>query len=116
MVTYKTIDEYLEQFDGEKRGILDRVRRVINENAPDAAETISYSMPTFRQGTSLIHFAAMKNHLGIYPTPEAIEAFADKLNEYKKSKGAIQFPWNKPIPYDLIGEITRYRVASATGR
>ena len=115
MSNYKTVDEYLEQFTGETREILDNVRRVIRENAPNSSERIGYGMPSFWQGKVLIYFAAMKNHLGLYPMPEAIEIFEEKLTEYKRSKGAIQFPWKKPIPYELIAEITRWRVSQVTG-
>jgi uncharacterized protein YdhG (YjbR/CyaY superfamily) len=106
----ETIDEYLADYSGEQRQILELVRRTIAEAAPEASETISYGMPTFKQGRAIMHFAAMKNHLGLYPMPLAIETFADRLTEYKTSKGAIQLPWNKPIPYALIAELTRFNV------
>ena len=115
MADYKTIDEYIAQAPVERQDILKNVRQVIRENAPDATEKISYQMPCFWQGTNLIYFAAMKGHLGIYPTRSGMIAFADKLAGYKTSKGAIQIPWDKPVPYDLIAEITRARIAEATG-
>ena len=90
--TYKTVDEYLDQFDGKTREILDNVRRVIQENAPGAKEKISYGMPAFTLGKTLIYFAAMKNHLGIYPMPEVILAFTDRLTEYKKIEGRDSVP------------------------
>ncbi|MDR1992746.1 MAG: DUF1801 domain-containing protein [Nitrososphaerota archaeon] len=113
MHKYNTIDEYIAQFSEEKQSILKKVRQIIRKNAPEATEKISYQMPSFWQDTNLIYFAAMKNHLGIYPTNSGITAFTHKLTEYKTSKGAIQIPWNKPIPYDLIAEITRFRVTQA---
>jgi uncharacterized protein YdhG (YjbR/CyaY superfamily) len=73
-------------------------------------------MPTFWQGENIVHFAAMKNHLGIYPGESGVEHFKDRLTEYVTTKGAIQFPYTKPIPYDLIAEIVKFRVTEAEGR
>ncbi|MDR0284549.1 MAG: DUF1801 domain-containing protein [Propionibacteriaceae bacterium] len=112
----ETIDEYIAQFSPEVRDVLERVRAVIRAVAPEAEERISYQMPTFRQGRNLIHFAACAGHLGIYPGGEAPAFFADKLRDYSWDKGTIRFPWNKPIPYDLIAEITRHRVEVETAR
>jgi uncharacterized protein YdhG (YjbR/CyaY superfamily) len=109
----KTIDEYIADFPAETQAVLQKVRQCIRENAPDATEKISYGMPTFWQGENLIHFAAMKGHLGIYPTASGVAAFAGRLTEYKTSKGAVQIPWDKPVPYDLIAEMTRHRVLEA---
>lgn len=109
----ETIDEYIAGFPQEKQETLRKVRQCIREAAPDATEKISYGMPTFWQGENLIHFAAMKGHLGIYPTSSGVEAFADRLVGYKTTKGAVQIPWNKPVPYDLIADMTRFRVVEA---
>lgn len=106
---YTTIAEYLAQFEGEIRAILDKTYEVIRTAAPDATERISFRMPCFWQGEPLIYFAGMKHHLGIYPTNSGIAAFADRLSAYKTSKGAVQFPYNKPIPYDLIAEMAQFR-------
>ncbi|MDT2763068.1 DUF1801 domain-containing protein [Enterococcus asini] len=95
----------------ERQGILRKVQQVIRQAAPDALEKISYGMPTFWQGKNLVHFANFKNHLSFYPTPPAIEHFAQELAGFKTSKGAVQFPYAKEIPYDLIEEITRWQVA-----
>lgn len=116
MTEYKTIDEYLVQFPEGTQRILHKVRQVIQENAPNATEKISYGMPCFWQGENLIYFAAMKGHLGIYPTKSGVSAFVGKLTDYKTSKGAIQIPWDKPVPYDLIAEITRFRVSEVKGK
>lgn len=113
--TYTTIDEYIAQFEGETRMILEKIRATIRTATPDAEERISYRMPCFWQGEPLIYFAAAKNHLGIYPTPEGMQHFADRLTEYKTSKGAVQLPWKKPIPYDLIAQMAAYRVLQAQG-
>lgn len=106
----KTIDEYIAQYDGEVKAILDQTRATIHAAAPEAIEKISWQMPTFWQKENLIHFAANKSHLGIYPGGEAVGVFSDKLKEYKTSKGSIQFPFKKPIPYDLIEEIVKWRL------
>jgi uncharacterized protein YdhG (YjbR/CyaY superfamily) len=104
-----TIDEYIALFPPAIQKILDKVRKTIRQAAPGAEEKISWRMPTFYQGKNLVHFAAMKNHLGFYPGEEGIAAFAKDLAPYKTSKGAAQFPWTKPIPYELIARITRCR-------
>ena len=106
------VDEYINQYTGEVKTRLEKIRKVIKKTAPDATETISYRMPTYRKGKNLVHFAGFKNHIGFYPTPSGIEAFQDELKEFKTSKGAIQFPHGKPIPYDLIKRIVQYRVQS----
>ena len=103
-----TIAEYIAlQDDVAVKEILDKVYKTIKEAIPDAEECISWNMPTFRKKKNIIHFAPAKKHLGIYPGPDSIEEFADRLSGYKTSKGAIQFPYNKEIPYDLIADIAR---------
>jgi uncharacterized protein YdhG (YjbR/CyaY superfamily) len=110
-IPFHTIDEYIMQFSPEVQEILKMLRRVIKESAPNATEKISYQMPTFFLHKNLVHFAACKNHIGFYPTPSGIKAFKEELSGYKGSKGSIQFPLNKPIPYELISKIVKYRVA-----
>ncbi len=107
----KTIDEYIIQFSADKKQILMKIRDVISKEAPDAKEKISYGMPTFFLSGNLVHFAAQKNHIGFYPAPSGIEKFKAELAGYKSSKGAVQFPYGKPIPYDLISEIVKFRVS-----
>lgn len=109
-ITFKSIDEYILQFPLEVQEILKTLRNVIRESAPDAEEKISYQMPTFALHGNLVHFAAHKNHIGFYPTPSAIEAFKNELSEYKGAKGSVQFPYSKPIPYELIKKIVEFRV------
>ncbi len=106
---YTTIDEYIALFPAEVRDILEQVRKTIRKAVPEAQEKISWQMPTFWQNENLLHFAAAKNHIGLYPGENAIRVFAGKLTGYKTSKGAIQFPLSEPVPYDLIAEITRFR-------
>lgn len=107
---YKSMDEYILEFPIEVQEILERLRKIIKESAPDAEEKISYQMPTFALHGNLVHFAAFKNHIGFYPAPSGINAFKEELSEYKSGKGSIQFPIEKPLPYDLIREIVKFRV------
>ncbi|MDR2504524.1 MAG: DUF1801 domain-containing protein [Oscillospiraceae bacterium] len=107
----KTIEEYIEQQSEDLQPRLREVYAAIKSVLPDAAEKISWQMPTFARsdkGGNLIHFAAFKKHIGIYPGGEATTVFADKLNDYKTSKGGIQLPNNKPLPSALIAEIATW--------
>ena len=106
----KTIDEYIAACPKEVQGILEKVRATIRKAAPEAEETIDYQMPTFKLKGNLVHFAAHKKHIGFYPTPSGIEKFKDEISVYEWAKGSVQFPLDKPIPYDLIGRITEFRV------
>ncbi|HBW37340.1 iron chaperone [Desulfosporosinus sp. BICA1-9] len=99
------------KFPPEIQEILNALRKVIKESAPDAKEKISYQMPTFELHGNLVHFAAFKNHIGFYPAPSGIEAFKQDLSEYKGAKGSVQFPIDKPLPYPLISRIVKFRVA-----
>lgn len=103
------IDRYIEKFPQEIQEIMNEIRRIIHESAPEVTEKISYQMPTFYYKENIVHFAGYKNHIGFYPTPSAIEAFKDKIKEYKWAKGSVQFPFSKPIPYDLVAEMTIFR-------
>ncbi|KPU43567.1 hypothetical protein OXPF_30080 [Oxobacter pfennigii] len=106
-----TIDEYINQFSPDVQEKLQAIRQIIRENAPQAKEKISWQMPTYDLYGNLVHFAANKSHLGFYPGASGVENFLDKLAEYKNSKGAIQFPYSKPLPAELVAEIVRFRVA-----
>ena len=110
-ITYESIDDYIFKFPSEIQEILSTIRKVIKETAPDAIEKISYQMPTFTLHGNLVHFAAFKNHIGFYPTPNGIDAFKEELSVYKGAKGSIQFPLNQPMPYELISKIVKFRVA-----
>jgi len=104
-----TIDEYVTTFPQDIQEILNKIRSVIKSAAPQAEEKISYQMPTFFLKGNLVHFAAHKKHIGFYPTPSGIDEFKNELSVYSFSKGAVQFPLGKPIPYDLIARIVRFR-------
>jgi uncharacterized protein YdhG (YjbR/CyaY superfamily) len=106
---YRTIDEYILMYPEKIRNILYELRNVIRNAAPDAAEKISWQMPTFVLHGNLVHFAVHKSHIGIYPGQSGVEVFLDELKDYKTSKGAIQFPLDKPMPFELIGRIVKYR-------
>jgi uncharacterized protein YdhG (YjbR/CyaY superfamily) len=108
--SYKTIDEYISTFPKKVQLILEQLRRVIREEAPQAEEAISYQIPTFKFHGNLVHFAAFQNHIGFYPTPSGIEAFKKELSAYKLSKGTVRFPINEPLPFDLIRKVVAYRV------
>ena len=112
----ETIDQYIAEQVEEVQPLLHKIRETIRAAAPGAKERISWRMPTFWQGENLIHFAAFKKHIGIYPGGEATAFFADRLTGYKTSKGAIQMPLDKPIPYELIAEIAEWRVAVVEGK
>ena len=112
MMTAKpdTIDAYIASFPENVQEILQQIRMTIQKAAPDAVETISYAMPTFKLNGNLIHFAAFKNHIGLYPAPQGIEAFKRELSVYKGAKGSVQFPLDQPMPLALITKITKFRV------
>ena len=110
-----SIDEYIDAQPEEIRPLLQRIRETIRDAAPKATEKISWQMPTFWQRENLIHFAAFKKHIGLYPGGEATSIFAERLEGYKTSKGAIQLPLAKPIDYELITDIVRWRVKQVEG-
>lgn len=107
----QTIDDYIERYPPQIQEILQQVRAAIREAAPQAVEKIAYQMPTFFLKGNLVHFAVYSHHLGFYPTPSGIAAFQEELKPYKRSKGAVQFPLEQPMPLDLIRRITAYRVS-----
>lgn len=104
----ETIDDYIATQPEAVQPTLHAVRAAIREALPDAREKISWRMPTFYRDKNIIHFAAFKNHLGIYPGDEGVRHFSDRIREFKSSKGAIQFPYNQPIPLQLIAEIAKW--------
>ena len=105
-----TIDEYIATFPADIQDILQKVRETIKTAAPQATEAISYGMPTFKLAGNLVHFGAFKTHLGFYPIPSGLEQFKEELAQYKGGKGSVQFPYDQPIPYELISKIVEFRV------
>jgi uncharacterized protein YdhG (YjbR/CyaY superfamily) len=108
--TFTNIDEYIADFPKDIQVILEQVRATIHKAAPDAKETISYQMPAFALEGILVYFAAFKNHIGFFPTASGVAHFEKELMKYKTSKGTIQFPLDRPIPFDLIRKIVLFRV------
>ena len=111
----ETVEEYILAQDEGIRDQLRQVRTVLVSRLPDAKEKISWSMPTYWKDHNIIHFAAQKKHIGLYPGPEAVEHFSDKLNQagLKYNKGSIQIPYSDELPLDLICEIADW--CRATG-
>ena len=99
------IDEYIAAQPKERQRYLTLVRNVVSEAIPEAEERISWSMPTFWKKHNIIHFAGFKKHVGLYPGPEAVQAFATRLEGYKTSKGTIQLPYSREVPAGLISDI-----------
>ena len=110
---FSNIDEYISGFPEEVQKRLQQIRKVIQKAAPEAAEAISYQMPTFKLNGNLVHFAAFSKHIGFYPAPQGIEQFKEELSKYKGAKGSVQFPLDQPLPLDLIEKIVKYRVVQS---
>lgn len=107
----RTINDYINQFTDDIKSKLETIRKTIKKTAQKSTEVISYGMPAFKQNKVLVYFAVSKNHIGFYPTPGPIKVFNKELENYKTSKGAIQFPLDKKIPLTLISKIVKYRLA-----
>jgi uncharacterized protein YdhG (YjbR/CyaY superfamily) len=105
-----TIDAYIAAFPPEVQALLQQIRQVIHNTIPNLGETISYSMPTFTlNGKYLVYIAAHKKHIGLYPAPTGVEEFHEAVALYGGGKGTLKFPLNKPMPFDLIRSIVRFR-------
>ena len=109
-ITPKTIDEYIAVFPKDVQEILQKIRATIKKAAPGAQETIKYRMPTFLLEGNLVYFAAFKKHIGFYPPVKGLLKFKEELAVYEGPKGSLIFPLDKPMPYDLISEIVKFRV------
>ncbi|HEA22857.1 hypothetical protein LCGC14_2133050 [marine sediment metagenome] len=108
---HKNIDTYIKAFPEKVKNILEQVRSTIKKAAPEAEESISYGMPVFTLcGKPLVYIAGYKNHVGFYATPTGHSRFAEELSGYKQGKGSVQFQLDEPIPYELITQITAFRV------
>ena len=104
-----TIDEYIASCPPEYRERLEKLRQVIKEAIPEASETISWNMPSFRYHGIVAQFMLHKNHIGFYPFPSGIELFLQDSSNYKTGKGSIQFPHSEPIPYELVRKVILFR-------
>ena len=109
---FKTVEAYIHAFPSHVGNMLNRIRSIIKQTAPDAVESISYGMPAYKlNGKPLVYFAGYKNHVGLYATPSGHSQFAAELARYKQGKGSVQFPIDEPLPFDLIERIVQFRVA-----
>lgn len=105
------MDEYIASCPKNVRSILEEVRQTIKKEVPEAEETISYQMPTFKVGGAfLISVAAWTNHIGLYPVPSGDAAFRKEISPYIGSKSSVRFAIARPIPYDLVREIIKFRM------
>jgi uncharacterized protein YdhG (YjbR/CyaY superfamily) len=105
------IEIYIEKFPKHVQDMLRNIRKIITDNAPEAVESMAYGMPAYKTNKKpLVYFAAYKNHIGFYATPTGHSAFKEELSAYKQGKGSVQFPLDKPIPFDLIERIVKFRV------
>ena len=111
----ETVDEYIAMYDGEIRERMENLRALILSCSPDITEKIAWGMPTFVLNGNLVHFSAQKRHIGFHPGASGVEAFTKKTADYKHSKGTVQLPHDKPIPYDLIREVVMFRARENTG-
>jgi len=105
-----SIDDYIANCPKGVQKKLKELRATVKAAAPDATEKISYQMPTFYLEGNLVHFAALKNHIGFYPTPSGVQAFIKETAKYASTKGAIQFPLDEPLPLKLVSKIVKFRV------
>lgn len=104
----RNIEEYIDAQDEKYQPVLREIRSILRNALPEAEEQISWSMPTYRKGRNIIHFAASKKHLGIYPGGEATSVFAKELSGYDVSKGTIRIPYDQPLPAELIRRIAQW--------
>lgn len=107
-VAPQTIEEYIARQPTEAQPYLYQINETIRSALPEAVQKILWSMPTYWKKRNLIQFAASKRHIGLYPGPEAVEAFAEQLKAYETNKGTIRFPYDKPLPLELIAEIATW--------
>lgn len=111
-----SVEEYLSWCSPEVRKKLEQIRETILKAIPKAKEVISYHMPAYRTSEVLVYFAAAKKHIGYYPTNSGVNEFKKELEPYVTSKGAIQFPYDQPLPLKLIADIAKFRAAEAEER
>lgn len=113
---FDTVEEYVASFPTDVQQVLESIRNAVRAAAPDAVETISYQMPTFTlDGTAIVHFAAWKRHIGVYPIPAGSAEFTARMARYATDKATARFPLSEPVPYHLIGEMVTIRVNQLPG-
>lgn len=106
----KNVNEYIAEFPASTQKLMKQLRATIKKAAPKAIEDISYDMPAYKLEGALVYFGGYEKHIGFYPTSSGIRAFKDEISQYKNSKGAVQFPLDKPLPLGLITKMVKYRV------
>jgi len=107
------VDAYIGQFDGEARRRLEAMRQIVQQTCPEAVESMSYGMPAYKlAGKPLVYFAAFPKHIGFYATPNGHAAFKDEFAPYKQGKGSVQFPYDSPLPVDLVRRVVEFRMKS----
>lgn len=111
-----SVEEYFSWFPPDIQAKLQQIRETLRAALPEAKEVISYHMPAFKTSEVLVYYAAAKSHLGYYPTNSGVEEFKKELAEYVTSKGAIQFPYDRELPLDLIAQIAQFRAEEAKFR
>ena len=105
-----TVDEYIHSFPAHTQDLLNKIRSIIKQTVPEAIESFNYGMPAYKlKSKPMVYFGAYPKHIGFYATPSGHIEFAEELSKYKQGKGSVQFPLDKPIPYDLIARITKFR-------
>ena len=109
-VAPETVDQYIAAFPADVKKRMQQLRKTIKAAAPKAEEVISYQMPGYKYFGMLVYFAAYKNHIGFYPGAGGVLEFYKKLSSFKSAKGSVQFPHDRPIPYDVISKIVKFRV------
>ena len=114
--TPTNVDDYIAGFPKNVQQLLQSVRGAIRASVPEASEKISYGIPTFTLGRNLIHFAAFRNHIGLYPGTAAIKTFEEELKGFPTAKGTVRFPLNEALPLPLSAKIVRFCVAEKSRR
>lgn len=104
-----TVDDYIADFPEDVQKKLNQMRSIIRKAIPKAEEAMKYGIPTYVLNGNVVHFGGNKAHIGFYPAPSGIVAFKKELSSYEGSKGAIKFPFDKPLPATLITKITKFR-------
>lgn len=105
-----TVDEYIDQFDGEVKARLFAMRELVRVEAPKAEESLSYGLVGYKLDKKpLVYFGGFKNHIGFYAMPNGHEAFAEEFSKYKQGKGSVQFPLNETLPVELVRRVVRFR-------
>ncbi len=112
----KQVEKYFSAFDGVALERLHSIRNLIFELLSDATETIKYGIPTILYHGNLLHYAAFKNHIGLYPTPSGMTAFSKELVVYKQGKGSVQFPLSEPLPIELIKKMIQFRISEVESK